>query len=71
MARITGVRSLAAPARGIIRSPINNKRPAEWLSKETGMPILVLPYTTGGNVHTETLHGLFDTIMNKLVEISG
>jgi len=55
-------------ASAIVRSPINDARPSEWLSAETGIPVLVLPYTVGGSPDTETLRGLFDSILNQLVD---
>lgn len=59
---------LQNPASAIIRSPINDKRPAEWLSKETGIPVVTLPYTTGGTADTESLQGLFDEIIKQLLQ---
>jgi len=37
------------PARAIIRAPFEEARAPEWLSKRTGIVMLELPYTVGGN----------------------
>ncbi len=59
-----------APASAIVRSPINDARPGEWLSAETGIPLVVLPYTVGGAPETDTLQGLFDSILKQLMDLS-
>lgn len=57
------------PALAIVRSPINDARPGEWLSAETGIPLVVLPYTVGGTPETGTLQGLFDSILKQLMDL--
>ena len=58
------------PATAIVRSPINDPRPGEWLSNETGIPVLVLPYTVGGSEDTKTLQALFDDILKQLLDLA-
>ena len=59
------------PARVIIRTPFENAKPSTWLSQQTGIPDLVLPYTVGGNKQSTNLYGLFDSMIGKLLEING
>ena len=54
------------PAKVIIRAPYQDQRPVQWLHDHTGIPMLVLPYTVGGNAQAEDLFGLFDSTINAL-----
>ena len=58
------------PALAIIRSPIDDSRPSEWLSQRTGTPAVVLPYTVGGTPVAEDLFTLFETSITRLVELT-
>ena len=59
------------PAALIIRTPYQNPKPAEWLSKQTGIPQAVLPFTVGGSAEAHDLYGLFDSTINILLEKAG
>ncbi len=50
-------------ALAIIRSPLNDAKPSQWLSEQTGVPALVLPYTVG---EVPDLFALFDTLIERL-----
>ncbi|MDX2470469.1 MAG: zinc ABC transporter substrate-binding protein [SAR324 cluster bacterium] len=50
----------------IINSPINNPRPAQWLSKQSNIPVIELPYTVGGVEEVEDLFSLFQVTANRL-----
>ena len=41
-------------------------KPAEWLSKQTGKPVLVLPGTVTSDPQTASLAGLISTIVSRL-----
>jgi zinc/manganese transport system substrate-binding protein len=53
-------------ARAIIRAPFEEARASEWLSKRTGIMMLELPYTVGGNTQATDLFGLFDSTIGLL-----
>jgi zinc/manganese transport system substrate-binding protein len=61
----------ADPASLIIRSPLSDPRPADWLSEQTGMPVVELPQAPGGSRNTGTLFTWFDTIVQRLLEAKG
>ncbi len=58
------------PALVIIRSPIDDKRPSEWLSGKSGVPAVTLPYTVGGTADAMDLFTLFETSISRLVELT-
>jgi len=55
------------PARMVIYAAYQNERPAEWLSHETGMPAVQLPFTVGGNDKAKDLFGLFDDTLARML----
>jgi zinc/manganese transport system substrate-binding protein len=57
-------------AAAIIRSPYQNAKAADWLSQRTGLPIVVLPSTVGGNAEAQDLFGLFSDILQRLLAIT-
>jgi zinc/manganese transport system substrate-binding protein len=56
-----------APARLVIRTPYQDPRPGEWLAREAGVRVVVLPYTIGGSKEAADLFGLFDDTINRLL----
>lgn len=44
----------------ILVAPYENEDAAKWLSDKTGMPIVHMPFTVGGNERSNNLFGLFD-----------
>ncbi len=56
------------PARMVIRASYQEARPSEWLSQQTGIPAVELPYTVGGNAAAQDLFGLFDDTLQRLLE---
>lgn len=58
------------PAQAIIRAPYKPARSADWLHERTGIPVLVLPYTVGGNPQAKDLFGLFDSTLSLLLGVS-
>ena len=61
----------ADPASLIIRSPLSDPRPANWLSAQTGTPVVELPQAPGGSEGTGDLFTWFDTIVQGLLEAGG
>jgi len=52
----------------IITTPSENKKAAEWLSEKSGVPIIHLPFTVGGNEKSVDLISLFDETFRLLKE---
>lgn len=59
------------PAALIIRTPYQNPKPAEWLSKHTGIPEATLPFTVGGTAAAQDLYGLFEATISILLVKAG
>ncbi len=57
------------PAQAILVTPYQNPQAAEWLHARTAMPIVVLPYTVGGNAEATNLFELFDSTLSKLLAV--
>ena len=51
---------------GILVAPFENDKAAKWLSEKSGIPIVYLPFTVGGNDQAKDLKALFDDTMNRL-----
>jgi zinc/manganese transport system substrate-binding protein len=56
------------PARMVIYAAYQESRPAQWLSRQTGVPVVELPYTVGGSERAVDLFSLFDDTLQKLLE---
>ena len=54
----------------IVRSPYQDARASKWLSERTGVPAITLPLTVGGTNRATDLFGLFDNIIDRLLEAS-
>ena len=54
--------------RMVIRATYNSARPAEWLSAEAKLPIVVLPFTVGGTPEAKDLTALFDDTVARLLK---
>jgi zinc/manganese transport system substrate-binding protein len=61
----------ATPARMVLYSAYQDPRPAEWLSKNAGIPAVKLPFTVGGTEQAKDLFGLFDDTVARLVAAGG
>ncbi len=53
----------------IIRAPYQSPKASQWLQEHTGIPAVVLPLTVGGAEGADDLYGLFDVIVNRLLEV--
>jgi zinc/manganese transport system substrate-binding protein len=58
----------ARPAKMILRAAYNDGRGAEWLAERTKLPIVVLPFTVGGNEQSKDLFSLFDDTVQQLLK---
>lgn len=54
----------------IISAAYQDQKPAQWLSQRTEAPVVVLPYTVGGDAQSKDLFGLFDSTIDKLSSAS-
>ncbi len=59
------IRSL--PTQMIVTSAHQEPRAVKWLAGKTGLPIIILPYTVGGNEQAKDLFGLFDSTLDTLL----
>lgn len=57
----------ATPARMVLSSAYQDPRPAEWLSKNAGIPVVRVPFTVGGSEGAKDLFGLFDDTVARLL----
>jgi zinc/manganese transport system substrate-binding protein len=55
--------------KAIVRSSYQDARASEWLAGRTGVPAIVLPHTVGSVAGTDTLKGMFDVIIARLLEV--
>jgi zinc/manganese transport system substrate-binding protein len=55
------------PAKAVVRSAYNDPRAAEWLSSNAKIPVVVLPFTVGGDDRAKDLYGLFDDTIARLL----
>lgn len=51
----------------IISAAYQDQKPARWLQERTGVPVVVLPYTVGGDAQAKDLFGFFDSTIDKLL----
>jgi zinc/manganese transport system substrate-binding protein len=54
-------------AYAILVAAYQDSKPGEWLAERTGVPVLVLPFTVGGDDQAKDLFGLFDSTLDKLL----
>ena len=57
----------AAPARMVLYSAYQDSRPADWLSRNAGIPAVKMPFTVGGTEGAKDLFGLFDDTVARLL----
>ncbi len=55
-------------AKAIVRSSYEDSRASDWLSGRTGVKAIVLPHTVGSVPGTDTLYGMFDVIVARLLD---
>ena len=52
----------------IVHAAYIDSKPSEWLSKRTGVPVVTLPFTVGGDAQSHDLFSFFDSTIDKLLE---
>lgn len=57
------------PARAIVLATYNDPRGGEWLSGQTKTPMVILPFTVGGNDKVKDLFTLFDDSIARLLAV--
>jgi zinc/manganese transport system substrate-binding protein len=55
------------PARMVVRAAYQDSRPAEWMSEHAHIPVVVLPFSVGGDDNANDLFGLFDDTIARLL----
>lgn len=58
----------AHPAKMIVRAAYNDGRGSEWLAERTKLPVVVLPFTIGGDDQARDLFSLFDDTLQRLLK---
>lgn len=53
---------------GILVAPFENEKAAKWLSEKSGIPIIHLPFTVGGNNQSKDLKSMFEDTIQRLKE---
>ena len=56
-----------AQARMVIASAYLNDTPSYWLGEKANIPVVVLPFTIGGNEQAKTLAALYDDTLQRLL----
>ncbi len=59
------------PARAVLVAPYQSPQAANWLHSRTTTPVVILPYTVGGNAKASNLFGLFDSTIQQLLAVAG
>ena len=57
----------ATPARMVLYSAYQDSRPADWLGRNAGIPVVKMPFTVGGSEAAKDLVGLFDDTLARLL----
>ena len=58
------------PAKAIVLASYNDPRGGAWLAEHAKLPVLVLPFTVGGNDRVKDLFGLFDDSIARLLAVN-
>jgi zinc/manganese transport system substrate-binding protein len=57
------------PAKAIVPVAYNDPRSAEWLADRAKLPVVMLPYTVGGNDKAKDLFSLYDDTLSRLLAV--
>ncbi len=58
------------PAKAIVVAAYEDPKAAQWLAERTGLPVLILPYTVGGNGEAADLFALYDNTIQQLLKVT-
>ncbi len=61
-------RTRAQPPRAVLRAAYEAPRAAEWFAREARVPLVVLPFTVGGNESARDLTALYDDTVARLLQ---
>lgn len=56
------------PVKLILRAAYNDGRPAAWLAERTHLPVVIAPFTVGGDAQAQDLFSLFDDTIARLLQ---
>jgi zinc/manganese transport system substrate-binding protein len=56
------------PAKMVIRASYNNPRASEWFAERAHIPVVVLPFTVGGDSASKDLFSWYDDMIERLLE---
>jgi zinc/manganese transport system substrate-binding protein len=72
-AHLAGLIASAKQAKplAIVVAAYQDPKAGKWLGQRTGVPVVVLPYTVGGDAQAKDLFGLFDSTLDKLLGAAG
>lgn len=67
---LAGLKDMAKTEKiyAVVYAPFESPRAAKWLSRQTGIKYIMLPYTVGGNAQSKTLYGLYENSIDILLE---
>jgi len=51
----------------IISAAYQDQKPANWLKERSGVPVVVLPFSVGGDAQAKDLFGMYDSTIDKLL----
>ena len=57
------------PAKAIVLAAYNDPRGGDWLSEHAKVPVVIVPFTVGGNDKAKDLFGLFDDTIARLLAV--
>lgn len=60
-------RQQSVQARMVIASAYMNDAPSKWLAEKANIPMVVLPFTVGGNKQVKSLASLYDDTIQRLL----
>jgi zinc/manganese transport system substrate-binding protein len=61
----------AQPAKMVIYAAYQDPKASEWLSRNSGLPAVKVPFTVGGSDRAKDLFGLFDDTVERLTSAAG
>lgn len=60
-------RQKSDPAKFVVRASYNAPRPSEWFSQRADIPVIVLPFSVGGDDDAEDLFSWYDDMIDRLL----
>jgi zinc/manganese transport system substrate-binding protein len=58
----------ARPAKMVVRASYHDPRAADWFGQRAGIPVVVLPFSVGGDTASKDLFAWFDDLIGLLVK---